>query len=78
MGKLGVIGGMGPEATSYFYDEVIEHTVASRDQEHLDMVIISQASMPDRTHAILTGNDRRLLEVMRTDAQALESLARGI
>ena len=74
MGKLGVIGGMGPEATSYFYDEVIEHTVASRDQEHLDMVIISQASMPDRTHAILTGNDRRLLEVMREDAQALESL----
>ena len=38
------------------------------------MVIISQASMPDRTHAILTGNDTRLLEVMREDAQALETL----
>lgn len=38
------------------------------------MVIISQASMPDLTHAILTGNDTRLLEVMREDAQALETL----
>lgn len=74
MGKLGVIGGMGPEATAFFYEEVIEHTDASRDQEHLDMVIISQASMPDRTHAILTGNDARLLEVMREDARALEAL----
>ena len=74
MGKLGVIGGMGPEATAFFYEEVIKHTDASRDQEHLDMVIISQASMPDRTHAILTGNDTRLLEVMREDAQALETL----
>ena len=24
--KLGVIGGMGPEATAYFYEEVIRHT----------------------------------------------------
>ena len=61
MGKLGVIGGMGPEATAFFYEEVIKHTDASRDQEHLDMVIISQASMPDRTHAILTGDDARQL-----------------
>lgn len=74
MGKLGVIGGMGPEATAFFYEEVIEHTEASRDQEHLDMVIISQASMPDRTHAILTGDDGRLLKIMREDAQALEML----
>ena len=74
MGKLGVIGGMGPEATAFFYEEVIEHTDASRDQEHLDMVIINQASMPDRTHAILTGNDARLLEVMSEDARALEAL----
>lgn len=74
MGKLGVIGGMGPEATAFFYEEVIKHTNASRDQEHLDMVIISQASMPDRTHAIITGDDARLLQVMREDAQALETL----
>ena len=31
---LGVIGGMGPEATEYFYEQVIEHTQASCDQDH--------------------------------------------
>ena len=36
-GKLGVIGGMGPEATAYFYEEVIRHTKADCDQEHINM-----------------------------------------
>ena len=38
--KLGVIGGMGPEATAYFYEEVIRHTKADCDQEHLDLSLI--------------------------------------
>ena len=45
---LGVIGGMGPEATSYFYENVIAHTKAQRDQDHLNMVILSHADIPDR------------------------------
>ena len=45
--KLGVIGGMGPEATAYFYEEVIRHTKADCDQEHLDMTILSHAG-PDK------------------------------
>ena len=74
MKRLGVIGGMGPEATSYFYDQVIAHTAAERDQDHLDMVILSHASMPDRTRAILTGEQDELLAAMRADADALEGL----
>ena len=30
--KLGVIGGMGPEATSYFFEELVAHTKAEKDQ----------------------------------------------
>lgn len=74
MKKLGVIGGMGPEATAYFYEQVIAHTAASCDQEHLDLVILSHASMPDRTRAILTGDASELLDAMRADARALETL----
>ncbi|WP_077598720.1 cysteate racemase [Olsenella urininfantis] len=72
--KLGVIGGMGPEATLYFYDGIIRHTKAHADQDHIDMAILSQASMPDRTRAILTGDDALLLETMRSNAEALERL----
>jgi aspartate racemase len=71
--KLGVIGGMGPEATSYFYEEVIAHTKAACDQEHIDMIILSHATMPDRTQAIMTGDHKALLEAMAKDVAILES-----
>ena len=63
---LGVIGGMGPEATAYFYEEVIAHTRALKDQDHIDMVILSHASMPDRTGAINSGEHDELLAAIRS------------
>ena len=38
--RLGIIGGMGPKATSVFFEKIIENTVAHRDQDHIDMVIL--------------------------------------
>ena len=74
MEKLGVIGGMGAEATSYYYDQVVRHTAATCDQEHIDMVVLSKSTMPDRTLAIKTGEHTELLATMKECAQALESL----
>ena len=74
MEKLGVIGGMGAEATSYYYDQVVRHTAATCDQEHIDMVVLSKSTMPDRTLAIKTGEHAELLTTMKECAQALESL----
>lgn len=72
--KLGVIGGMGPEATSFYYARVIARTKAASDQEHIDMVILSHATMPDRTKAILTGEKEAFLEAVTKDARDLEHL----
>ena len=74
MKKLGVIGGMGPEASCYYYENVIAHTDASKDQEHIDMVILSHATMPDRTEAIMSGDDKHLIHLLQEDARTLESL----
>ena len=74
MKKLGIIGGMGPEATSFFYARITGRTKAASDQEHLDIVILSHASMPDRTHAILTGDKSAVLEAAMQDIRALEML----
>lgn len=74
MYKLGVIGGLGPAASSFFYSRIIEHTKASCDQEHIDMVILSHASTPDRTKAIESGDDAKLIEVLQEDVRALEQL----
>ena len=72
--RLGVLGGMGPQATNTFYQFVIDRTDARSDQEHVNALILSDSDMPDRTAAILGGEQdreavyRRLLD----DARLLE------
>lgn len=50
---LGIIGGMGPEATAQLYMKMIKATKVKRDQEHFRIVIDSNPKIPDRTKAIL-------------------------
>ncbi|MGJ4929130.1 aspartate/glutamate racemase family protein [Bradyrhizobium sp. HKCCYLS2038] len=50
---LGVLGGMGPMATVDFMGKVIRNTPAACDQDHIEMVVCSATSVPDRTAAIL-------------------------
>lgn len=51
--KLGVIGGLGPMATAYYMELITKMTKADCDQEHLDMIIYSSPSIPDRTGYLL-------------------------
>lgn len=51
--KLGVVGGMGPAATAYFFELLIKLANAGVDQEHLETYIINRPSIPDRTAFIL-------------------------
>ena len=69
---LGVIGGMGPLATSLFYDMIIDKTGAKRDQDNLNMIILNHADMPDRTGAILSGETEEVRRKMLKDAMILE------
>jgi len=71
--KLGVLGGMGPQATQMFYQFVLDRTDAMRDQEHLPAVILSDTAMPDRTTAILSGNTEEIYARLKKDAQLLEN-----
>ena len=50
---VGVLGGLGPAATSVFLDVLIRATVARSDQEHVDLLVSQHSSTPDRTAAIL-------------------------
>lgn len=53
MKTLGVIGGLGPMATAYFMQLVIEMTQAKTDQEHIPMIIYNCPQIPDRTNYML-------------------------
>ncbi len=67
MSKLGVLGGMGPLATQLLYKMIIENTEASCDQEHIDMIILSHAKIPDRTAAIKSGNTKEVFHALLDD-----------
>lgn len=69
---LGVIGGLGPMATAFFMQMVIEMTKAQTDQEHIEMLIHSRPQIPDRTNYILGLSDKNPIPDMVQVGRALE------
>ena len=72
--RLGVIGGMGPQATNTFYQYIIDRTDARTEQEHRSVLICSDCAMPDRTAAILGTQAQKdeVYERLLSDARMLE------
>lgn len=68
---IGILGGLGPMAGVYFYQMLIEHTPARRDQDHIDVVLSGRATTPDRTAYILGQSDEDPFSIMEQDAQNL-------
>lgn len=70
--RLGILGGMGPQATQDFYQRVLDRTEASCDQEHLPTLIWSDTAIPDRTAAILSGQEEACYQRLLAGAKLLE------
>lgn len=70
--RLGILGGMGPQATLTLYQRVLDMTAATRDQEHLPTLIWSDTQVPDRTAAILSGETEPVYQALLTGARLLE------
>lgn len=68
---LGVLGGMGPQATLDFLAKLTAATPAERDQQHLPMIVCSTPDIPDRSDAIL-GHGANPFPAMRTALRRLE------
>ena len=68
---LGILGGLGPMSTAYFYEMITEHTKADCDQDHIDIVISSGATTPDRTGFILGNTTDNPAQRMIKDARKL-------
>ncbi len=59
--KLGVVGGVGPAATVDFLDKLVRNTPATRDQDHLRLLVEQNPQIPDRTeHLVGDGMDPTL------------------
>jgi len=71
MKTIGILGGMGPEATFELYGKIIRYTPSEKDQDHIPCVIFSNTQVPDRTESILKG-DAKAVKVLRDSAKVLE------
>lgn len=68
---IGILGGMGPLATADLFRKITLLTDAACDNDHIRVYIDSNARIPDRTAAILSGGPDPVPE-MRAALRSLE------
>jgi aspartate racemase len=67
---VGVLGGLGPEATLDFFSKILQKTPANNDQEHLRLIIDNNPKVPNRNEAIAGRGP--------SPGPALAAMARGL
>lgn len=69
---IGILGGMGPQATVDAMHKIIKNTPAHCDQEHIPVITVSIPDIPDRTKSIIN-QDNKPLEKMCEYLRILEN-----
>jgi aspartate racemase len=69
---VGIIGGMGPEATVDLMQRVIQATPAHDDQDHLRMLVDNNPKVPSRIKALIDGSGEDPAPVLVQMARDLE------
>lgn len=72
--QLGIIGGVGSEASVYFYEKLIKQTKVSGDQDHLNILLLNHAAIPDRTAYILDHSKQNPLPAFLSDLELLNQV----
>lgn len=74
-GKIGIIGGMGPEATADLFRWIIWLTPATKDAENLPVIIHNNPQIPSRVEAIMNDGKSPLpaMKKMVSDLETLKS-----
>lgn len=63
---IGILGGMGPEATIDLFAKIVKRTRARKDQDHLRIIIDNNPQIPDRTLAIKGRGPSPLPQLVRS------------
>lgn len=75
---LGVLGGMGPLATADFMRKLTELTPATRDQDHVPVLVYSNPQVPDRSTAIMGKGESPLPALLDGIARLRDAGAKAI
>ncbi|MDR0883281.1 MAG: amino acid racemase [Oscillospiraceae bacterium] len=77
-GLIGIVGGLGPAASAYFYELLIRAVPAAQDQDHPDVLLYSRASVPDRTAFLLGQSDQSPLPALLDTIHALDAAGASV
>jgi len=75
MKTLGILGGMGPLATNYFYSLVINKRKVLKENEHIKTIIYSNPQIPDRTTYILNNKEENPINELIEGVKFLEKVS---
>jgi len=78
MKTLGILGGMGVQATSAFYAMLTRLQSVTHEQDYMDVIIYSKPSIPDRTAFITGQSDNSPLASLVAAAKVLENAGAGL
>ncbi|HZH90316.1 MAG TPA: amino acid racemase [Pyrinomonadaceae bacterium] len=68
---IGILGGMGPEATNQLCALITGRTPVGKDQDHVPVITFNNSHIPDRVHAAYGRGESPVPEMIRT-ARVLE------
>lgn len=71
--RVGVLGGMGPEATVMLMTRIIARTPAEDDADHVPLIVDNNTAVPSRIKAIIEGRGEDPAPVLATMAKRLEA-----
>lgn len=71
---VGVIGGVGAMAGAYYMRRVFEFTKVQKDQDHINLLVYSHATIADRTAYILGKSEESPLPDLLADVHIMEAL----
>jgi aspartate racemase len=63
---VGILGGMGPQATCDLFNKIISYTNAKSDQENIHLLIDNNVEIPDRTSYILGKGENPIAYMIET------------
>ena len=66
MKRVGIIGGVGPEASNKFCELLIRHTLAKKDQDNIPFLHFCNPQIPDRTDFIVGDGQNPVEELVKT------------
>jgi aspartate racemase len=69
---VGILGGMGPEATVDLFSKILKATPIRTEQDHLRIVIDNNPKIPNRSQAVLSGRTEEVIALLQETARNLE------